>query len=72
MWGPAPAATLRPVMSWDRNAIDQRSVRTEPWDNTGLRLRLRGVTLGERRVDEELRRVVRERAEAVRLRGRRR
>lgn len=57
-------------MSW--NAIDRRFVRMEPWDNSGLRLRLRGVTLEEREVEEELRRAARERAEAGRRRRRRR
>jgi hypothetical protein len=57
-------------MSW--NAIDRRFVRMEPWDNSGLRLRLRGVTLQEREVEQELRRVARERSEAGRHRRRRR
>ncbi|HWO69466.1 MAG TPA: hypothetical protein VNP94_01735 [Actinomycetota bacterium] len=57
-------------MSW--NAIDRRYVRMEPWDNSGLRLRLRGVTLEEREVEEELRRLARERTEAGRGHRRRR
>ena len=56
-------------MSW--NAIDRRFVRMEPWDNSGLRLRMRGVRLEDREIEEELRRLARERAEAGR-RGRRR
>jgi len=57
-------------MSW--NAIDRRFVRMDPWDNSGLRLRLRGVTLEEREVEEELRRLARERTEGGRQPRRRR
>ncbi len=57
-------------MSW--NEIDRRFVRLDPWDNSGLRLRMRGVTLEEREVEQELRRLARERAEARRERRRRR
>ncbi|HXF71435.1 MAG TPA: hypothetical protein VNO79_02340 [Actinomycetota bacterium] len=58
------------VMGW--NAIDRRFVRLDPWDNSGLRLRMRGVTLEERAVEEELRRLARERATSARGRRRRR
>jgi|GEM_PF-2812250 len=57
-------------MSW--NVIDRRFVRMDPWDNSGLRLRLRGVTLEEREVEEELRRLARERTEGGRQPRRRR
>ena len=70
MSGPPPTRYPRAAMSW--NAIDRRFVRMEPWDNSGLRMRLRGVTLEEREVEEELRRLARERTEAGRGRRRRR
>jgi hypothetical protein len=55
-------------MTW--NTIDRRFVRLDPWDNSGLRLRMREVTLEDRRIEEELRRLARERQEGGR-RGRR-